>query len=146
MKKGKELKINKFKNYNVAFGSVNNKNPKAIYINITAWAEPLFDEDINYHRVIKDLHKKTKQHIYNYLSASDKGIFAKQNTILDLDIRESGIKFGKRSFMSCEITMYLDVNIVANSDIMKENLNYMIPTILKDVFENNKTFKFNKKK
>ena len=44
MKNGKELKINNFKNYNVVFGSINNKHSKAVYINISAWAEPQYNE------------------------------------------------------------------------------------------------------
>jgi hypothetical protein len=38
MKNGK-IKTNSFRNYNVVFGS-NNNNSKAVYINISAWAEP----------------------------------------------------------------------------------------------------------
>jgi len=146
MKTGKELKMNKFKNYNVVFGSVNNKNPKAIYINISAWAEPLNREDVNYNRVIKDLHKKIKQVIYNHLYNKSETDFVKENTIVDLDIRESGIRFGKRSFMSCEITLYLHNEIPANSERMKMNLDDLTPVIIKTVFDDDKNFKFHRKK
>lgn len=146
MKTGKELKMNKFKNYNVVFGSVNNKNPKAIYINISAWAEPLNREDVNYNRVIKDLHKKIKQVIYNHLYNKSETDFVKENTIVDLDIRESGIRFGKRSFMSCEITLYLHTEIPANSERMKMNLDDLTPVIIKTVFDDDKNFKFHRKK
>lgn len=146
MKTGKELKMNKFKNYNVVFGSVNNKNPKAIYINISAWAEPLNEEDVNYNRVIKDLHKKIKQVIYNHLYNKSETDFVKENTIVDLDIRESGIRYGKRSFMSCEVTLYLHTEIPANSERMKMNLEDLTPVIIKTVFDNDKNFKFHRKK
>lgn len=146
MKTGKELKMNKFKNYNVVFGSVNNKNPKAIYINISAWAEPLNEEDVNYNRVIKDLHKKIKQVIYNHLYNKPETDFVKENTIVDLDIRESGIRYGKRSFMSCEVTLYLHTEIPANSERMKMNLEDLTPVIIKTVFDNDKNFKFHRKK
>lgn len=146
MKTGKELKMNKFKNYNVVFGSVNNKNPKAIYINISAWAEPLNEEDVNYNRAIKDLHKKIKQVIYNHLYNKSETDFVKENTIVDLDIRESGIRYGKRSFMSCEVTLYLHTEIPANSERMKMNLEDLTPVIIKTVFDNDKNFKFHRKK
>lgn len=146
MKTGKELKMNKFKNYNVVFGSVNNKNPKAIYINISAWAEPLNQEDVNYNRVIKDLHKKIKQVIYDHLYNKSETDFVKERTIVDLDIRESGIRYGKRSFMSCEITLYLHTEIPANSERMKMNLDGLTPVIIKTVFDNDKNFKFHRKK
>ena len=58
MKTGKELKIDNFKNYNIVFGSVNNKHPKAVYINISAWAEPLSADEDSYTRPIKDINKK----------------------------------------------------------------------------------------
>ncbi|TXG81759.1 MAG: hypothetical protein E6R13_05885 [Spirochaetes bacterium] len=146
MKTGKELKMNRFKDYNVVFGSVNNKNPKAIYINISAWAEPLKEEDVNYNRVIKDLHKKIKQVIYNHLYSKPDTDFIKENTIVDLDIRESGIKYGKRSFMSCEVTLYLHTEVAANSERMKMNLDDLTPIIIKSVFDNDKNFKFHRKK
>jgi hypothetical protein len=146
MKTGKEIKMNNFKNYNVVFGSVNNKNPKAIYINISAWAEPLSDEETNYTRVIRDIHKKTKQVIYDYFQNHPNNNFVKQNTIVDLDIRESGVRYGKRSFMSCEITLYLQEKVPANSEQMKKNLDEITPIIIKHVFDNNKTFNFYRKK
>lgn len=97
MKIGKEIKINKNKNYNIVFGSVNNKNPKAIYLSISAWAEPLQKDCENYSRVIKNIHKNLKQVIYNHLTNNEND-FVKENTIVDLDMRESGIRYGKRSF------------------------------------------------
>ena len=43
MKSGKQIKVNDNKNYSIIYGCVDNKNPKSIYINISAWAEPLSD-------------------------------------------------------------------------------------------------------
>ena len=106
MKKGKELKITTLKNYNVSYGSVNNKEPKALYINISAWAQPEYDDCINYHRVIRDLDKKVRQSIYHELT-DNYTLFLKDRTIVDFDIRESGVKYGKRSFTNCEITLFI---------------------------------------
>ncbi len=145
MKTGKELKIKKYKNYNVVFGSVNNKTSKAVYINISSWAEPLVESDINYTRVIKDLNKKIKQIIFNHLSSINNN-FIKNNTIVDFDIRESGIRFGKRSFINCEITLYLDQEISINSEEMKFDLDEITNMVIKNVYENDKTFKFHSKK
>ena len=117
MKKGKELKVNTFKNYNVYYGSVNNKEPKALYINISAWAEPEEDDNINYSRVVRDLDKKIRQSIYQELEENHK-IFLKERTIVDFDIRESGIKYGKRSFTNCEITLFMRYELPINSDDM----------------------------
>lgn len=146
MKTGKELKISKFKNYNVVFGSVNNKNAKAVYINISAWAEPVSEYDTNYNRVIKDLNKKLKQVLFNHFDSRIASNFIKNNTIVDLDIRESGIKFGKRSFINCETTLFLNEEIPVNSELMKYDLDEITNLLIKSVFENNKTFDFHRKK
>ena len=146
MKTGKEVKINNLKNYNVVFGSVNNKHSKAIYINISAWGAPQFDGDINYTRVIKDINKKLKQSIYNLFHADENTEFLKDRTIVDLDIRESGIRYGKRSFMDCEITLFLNSEIPVNSDKMKPLLDDILKTVIDSSFEDNKYFKFYKKK
>ncbi len=145
MKTGKEIKTNSFKEFNVVYGSVDNKNPKAVYINISSWLEPLSGEDINYNRAIRDMNKKLRQSLYsldqdNYLS------FIKDRTIVDLDIRESGIRFGKRSFMNCEITLFSTIEIPVNDDEMKETLTSIIRHIINNVMRKNTYFSFNKKK
>ena len=145
MKKGKELKVNSFKNYNVYYGSVNNKEPKALYINISAWAEPEEDDNINYSRVIRDLDKKIRQSIYQELE-ENYPIFLRERTIVDFDIRESGIKYGKRSFANCEITLFMKYELPINSDDMKSILDDLIKVIIDDALEKSKHFKFHKKK
>jgi hypothetical protein len=146
MKNGKELKVTSFKNYNVVFGSVNNKHSKAVYINISAWAEPQNDETISYSRIIKDINKKVKQSLFDIFDSETETEIKKNNTIVDLDIRESGIRYGKRSFMNCEITLFLTSEIPVNSENMKDKLDIVTNKIINSSFENNKTFKFHKKK
>jgi len=144
MKTGKEIKTTT-KNYNVVFGSVNNKTPRAVYINISAWGEPTSEGDnINYNRLIKNINKRVKQLLY--LTFENDETFSKDKTIVDLDIRESGIRFGKRSFMSCEITLFSDLNIPVNTEFMKKKLNEIINIVTKKVFDSNDDFDFHKKK
>jgi hypothetical protein len=145
MKKGKELKINKFKDYNIVYGSVNNKESKAIYINLSGWVEPKSDEELNYRRVIKDLDKKVRQVIYNEL-ALESTMFYKDRTIVDFDIRESGIRYGKRSFTNCELTLFTKYEISINNELIQAQLNNLTETIINNVFDCNKYFKFNKRK
>jgi len=146
MKKGKQLKINSLKNYNLVLGSVNNKNSKAIYLNISAWCDPQREDSINYVRVIRDIHKKIKQVLFNNFNESLETEFIKDRTIVDLDIRESGVRYGKRSFMNCEITLFLKNEIPVNSDIMKPLLDNVTNLIIESAFESNRYFKFYKKK
>lgn len=146
MKTGKEIKSNRFKNYNVVFGSVNNKNPKAIYINISAWVDPIEETGVNYNQIIRTINKRLKQSLFNHFIDGDDYVFDKDRTIVDLDIRESGIRYGKRSFMNCEITLFLNTEIPVTSEYMKERLTVISDVVIKSNFENNKTFKFHKKK
>ena len=146
MNTGKELKVTKHKNYNISFGSINNKHSKAAYINLSTWAEPIEENAVSYNRVIKDINKKIKQGLYNLFNNELETQILKDRTIVDLDIRESGIKFGKRSFMNCEITLFMDYEIPVNSEHMKEKLDNVISMVVNSIFEPNKSFNFHKKK
>ncbi len=146
MKKGKELKIEQFKNYNIIYGSVNNRNPKALYINISAWADPKNEGDIRYGRVIREFDKRIRQSLYNDISRDITTPFLKERSIVDFDIRESGIRYGKRSFANCEITLYMKHEIPVNSEYLKPMIDDLINMIVKTNFENSKDFKFYRKK
>jgi hypothetical protein len=145
MKKGKELKVNEFKNYNVVFGSVDNKNPKALYINISAWAEPRNEDEMRYGRVIRNFDKKIRQSVYNFLDG-ETTLFSKDRTVVDFDIKESGVKFGKRSFANCEITLYLVNELSLTSEYLQEVIGDLINSIIKTNFESSRDFDFHKKK
>lgn len=145
-KKGKELKLEVFDDYSVVYGTVNNKNSKALYINISSWAEPIVDDVINYNRIIKDLDKHVRQGIYNFLSKNIIIPFIKEITIVDFDIRKSGVKFGKRSFVSCEITLFMRNELPINSEVLKPHIYDIINYTINRTFEDNKNFKFHKKK
>lgn len=146
MKKGKELKLQNFKNYNVVYGSVNNKNPKALYINVSAWAEPKKDLEVKYNRIIRDSDKRIRQIVFNALNDNIATPFLKDRTIVDFDMRESGVKYGKKSFVNCEITLYLRYEIPVNSDVLKPTIDDLIDNIINVGFEQNRHFKFHKKK
>ena len=146
MKTGKEIKINTFKDINVVFGTINNKNSKAVFVNISSWLDPKNDDDINYSKVIKDLNKKIKQTIFDYFYYLNDSSLLYDRTIVDLDIRESGVKFGKKSFMNCEITLFLNNETPVNTPLMQEKLFVVCEIITKEIFEKNKYFSFNKRK
>jgi hypothetical protein len=145
-KRGKEIKMNLSNNYNIVCGTVDNKNAKSIYINLSAWGEPTKDEEINYDRVISKLAKCVKQSTYNCLKNNYSDKFFNERTIVDLDMRESGITFGKRSFMNCELTIYQkEVSESINDDVTLEILDKIIKSAVEclDEFE---YFKFYQKK
>jgi len=102
MKRGKEFTLDVNSNYKVKLGTVDNKNPKSIYINVSAWGELIKeDEEINYESIINKLRNRIKHNINTIINQKD---FHKGKYIVDLDMRSSGISKSKRSFMSCEIT------------------------------------------
>lgn len=146
MKSGKQIRMETNKNYNITYGCVDNKNPKSVFINITAWVEPLSEDEENYNKIIKSLNKQIRQTIYNFLSDNNTTSFIKDKTIVDLDLRESGIKFGKRSFMSCEITLFQNEDNSINSDIVKKGLNLISNLVIDETFEKDKDFKYHKRK
>ena len=64
MKLGKEIKLNLLPNYKTKVGTVNNKESKSIYINLSAWGEINdINQNTNYDSVVSGLRKKIKQNI-----------------------------------------------------------------------------------
>ena len=72
----------------------------------------------------------------------------KSKTIVDLDLRASGIKKGKRSFLRCEITLFLkdlkhkDIKVPCISESVTDITNEIINKTLLT----SQTFKFHKSK
>lgn len=48
--------------------------------------------------------------------------------------------------MSCEVTMFLNSEMSITTDYMKDKLESVTDKIIKNNFESNKSFNFNKKK
>ena len=145
IKKGKEIKLGKtYMNYKVISGTVDSKNPTSVYINISAWGEPTNDNVEEYTSVISSLKKDVKTHVFANLPLT----FNKQRTIVDLDMRESGIAYGKRSFMRCEITLYQNPRSgkLLMVDELKKTMSQITDNVIKEVFDKYPHFKFHKKK
>lgn len=139
MKRGKEIKLSIMDNYNLSAGTVDNKNPKSVFITIAAWCNPLVKSNIDYNKIINDLTRTIKITIYNTVNSK----FIKEQTIVDLDMRESGIKFDKRSYMCCEITLFQQGEYLSiTSPVLIEEINYITSEVLKHSFENNEYFTF----
>lgn len=147
MKIGKEIKITDYTNYNTFFGSINSKHPKAIYLTISSWAEPKSESDNGYRRPIGDLIKSVRQKTYTHFNNNDiNTIFSNERTIIDLDIKESGVRFGKRSFMNCDLTLFLIDEIPMTSECVRDKIDELLSMLINDVFEKNKTFDFHLRK
>lgn len=143
IKKGKQVMIDEYNDFNVVTGTVDNKNPKSLYVIISAWADPLIDDEINYKGIIRELKKNIKKEIYENL---DSNLFNIKRTIIDFDMRESGIVYGKKSYMSCEMTFFQKHNFKIQEKIIQDELNNLLSNQINKILKDSKHFKFNKNK
>ena len=144
MKLGKEIKLDLLDNYKTKIGTVNNKESKSLYINLSAWGQlDKLDENMNYDYFLSNIRKKIKQKLNNSLNEE---LFYDDKYIVDLDMRTSGLSVEKRSFMSCEITLYQKRHLPINRPRIVESTKKIISDIVNDCLENNSVFTFHKRK
>ena len=145
MKRGKEISLALPYEYNVVSGTVDNRQPKSIYIQISAWGKPKVDKDGNYENIIKQKSKRVKQKLFEILSKDER--FHKDRCIVDFNMASSGVSFNKRSFMSVEMTLFQKEPFVqVNSEELFPTLTNISSKIISDVFETDKDFKFYRRK
>lgn len=144
IKKGKQIKLGKtYMSYKVISGTVDSKNPTSVYINISAWGEPTNDNFEHYTTVISSLNKEIRAYLFANLPLN----FNKQKTIVDLDMRKSGISFGKRSFMSCEITLYQNrIGKLLVGEDLKKIMGNITDKVINEVLDEHPHFRFHKNK
>lgn len=138
MKKGKTSKISGFKTAKITYGTVDSFELKSVYLNIQTWVEPTKEVD-NWNRVVLNLSRAIKHTIFHHL---DYKIF-KDQYIVDLDLRSSGISIGKKSFLNLEINLFLNQEGLDFKDsTFKETLKDLTKNILNQNFNKNKYFEF----
>jgi hypothetical protein len=137
MKKGKTSKIIGFPEAKITYGTVDAKELKSVYLNIQSWVTPKVEFENN-ERVVSDFSKSIKNSVYEMI---DLGIF-KPNYIVDLDLRTSGIVYGKKSFMNLEITFFTSCVIDFKDPKIKFSLKRVCREIYKRNFMENQKFEF----
>ena len=143
MKRGKEMKIDTQHQYNIKSGTVDNKNPKSVYIQISAWGKPKDSSIEDYDTILKRKSKRVKSKLFEVL---DNNNFYKDKSIVDFNMA-SGVNYGKRSFMSVEVTLFKKEPLLPiNSDKMMPMVKNISEKIITDVFEKDENFKFYKRK
>ena len=141
MKKGKSVKLNLYNPIKSSYGTVDSKNLKSIYINIQSWVTPKFEHD-NWNRVVFNLSREIKHSVYNSITTE---IF-QEKSIVDLDLRTSGISHGKKSFFNLEVNLYTNIELDFKSYEIKESIKKIVKNIFKNNINENKYFDFSTSK
>jgi hypothetical protein len=141
MKKGKSVKLNLYNPIKSVYGTVDSKNLKSLYINIQSWVTPKFEHD-NWNRVVCNLSRDIKHSVYNSINTE----LFKEQSIVDLDLRTSGISHGKKSFLNLEVNLYTTQEMDFKSPEVKDSVKKIIKNIFKENVIQNKYFEFSPSK
>lgn len=141
MKKGKSVKLNLYSPIKSIYGTVDSKNLKSIYINIQSWVCPKKDHD-NWNRVVCNLNREIKHSVFNSISQT---VFM-DKSIVDLDLRTSGISVGKKSFFNLEVNLYTNEELDFKSQELKDSVKRIVKNIFTNNLSNNSYFDFYKSK
>lgn len=141
MKKGKSVKLNLYSPIKSVYGTVDSKNLKSLYINIQSWVTPKFEHD-NWNRVVCNLSREIKHSVYDSI---DINLF-KEKSIVDLDLRTSGIVHGKKSFFNLEVNLYTNQEMDFKSLEIKDSVKKIVKNIFKTNVIDNKYFEFSTSK
>jgi len=138
------MKIETKHQYNIKSGTVDNKNPKSVYIQISAWGKPKDSSIEDYDSILKRKSKRVKRKLFEVLDGNN---FYKDKSIVDFNMASSGVNYDKRSFMSVEVTLFKKEPLLPiNSDKMIPMVKNISEKIITDVFEKDENFKFFKRK
>ena len=141
MKKGKSVKLNLFNPIKSVYGTVDSKNLKSVYINIQSWVTPKEEYD-NWNRVVSNLGREIKHSVFESINQN----LFKENSIVDLDLRTSGISKGKKSFFNLEINLYTLSEMDFKSTEIKDSVKTIVKSIYKNNVIQNKYFEFSNSK
>ena len=142
-KQGREVKTDISDVFRTSYGTVDSSTMKSIYLNLSSWIEPLYNND-NWEKTIT----KFKYDIDNLIHRELRETILKKKAIVDLDLRCSGMRKGKRSFMRCEVTMFTDDKNKPNikSEELAIPINHITNMIINKALIPIEGFKFHKTK
>jgi hypothetical protein len=141
MKKGKSVKLNLYSPIKSVYGTVDSKNLKSLYINIQSWVTPKFEHN-NWNRVVCNLSRDIKHSVFNSINP----LLFKEQSIVDLDLRTSGISHGKKSFLNLEVNLYTNSEMDFKCLEIKDSVKTIIKNIVKENVIQNKYFEFSPSK
>jgi hypothetical protein len=137
MKKGKSVKLQLFNPIKSVYGTVDSKNLKSVYINIQSWVTPKKELD-NWNRVVSNLGREIKHSVFESINTN----LFQERSIVDLDLRTSGISHGKKSFFNLEINLYTTSEMDFKSLEIKDSIKKIVKSVFKNNINQNKYFDF----
>lgn len=135
MKKGKTSKLELFRDAKCYYGSVDTTELKSIYLVLQTWVTPKMEKE-NWNTTVGSITRTIKHKILDILN---KQLF-KEFFIVDMDLRTSGIKLTKSSFLNLEITLFTKDNVEFKSENMTTEMSNIIKEIYTKVLSNSKYF------
>jgi hypothetical protein len=141
MKKGKSVKLNLYNPIKSVYGTVDSKNLKSVYINIQSWVTPKKEYD-NWNRVVSNLGREIKHSVFESINQK----LFQEKSIVDLDLRTSGISHGKKSFFNLEINLYTNSEMDFKSPEIKDSVKMIVNSIFRNNIQQNKYFEFSTSK
>ena len=141
MKTGKTIPIKVHPSFKAHIGTVDSKNLKSIYVQFSTWVEPIKEYSC-WNCVVKKFRKLLKTRMSSVIDVNN----FKQNVIVDLDLRGSGISLGKKSFMKCEMTLFTKnkLNLKNKETILR--IEKETKQLISDELKNNNYFSFHNSK
>jgi hypothetical protein len=141
MKKGKSVKLNLYNPIKSVYGTVDSKNLKSVYINIQSWVTPKKEYD-NWNRIVSNLGREIKHSVFESINTK----LFQEKSIVDLDLRTSGISHGKKSFFNLEINLYTNSELDFKSLEIKDSVKGIVKSIFRNNIQPNKHFEFSTSK
>lgn len=118
--------------FKVKLGTINKNNPSTVYVNGSVFISPLLNKE-NYDYDINEIKKNFNKIIKKQLNTNN--LFSNK-FICDFDVRTSGIKPNKKSFLSFQYHLKQNTLNIMKLDLLKRNANEMITLILNELEEN----------
>jgi hypothetical protein len=141
MKKGKTITLNQYDSIKSFYGTVDAKELKSIYLNIQTWVTPI-NEDDNWNRIVSIMSREVKHSVLHSINTE----LFKQHFIVDLDLRTSGIRYNKKSFMNLEINLFTKQDGDFKCNEIKDSVKKILKRVYKDNILNNNHFNFSSTK
>ena len=141
MKTGKTIPIKVHPKFKAHIGTVDSRNLKSIYVQFSSWAQPIKEYEC-WNCVVRNFRKLLKTRMSDII---DREKF-KENMIVDLDLRSSGIAVGKKSFMKCEMTFFIKNKLNLKNKHTIETLQEKTKRLISEELKGNKFFTFSSTK